>query len=196
MSTSTTPTPPPWSTPPPPPPPGAEPTRSPGPARVLQLLGVGAVAVLGFGGVFWGLFGQAERDEAGSIVAEGDLDVAELRVGDCFDDDPATADEAVFEVFGVAAAPCGTPHDNEVFHRFDLAAETLPSDEEVGDEVFETCVEAFESFVDVRYEDSELDFSWFWPTKNGWRKGDRAVTCYLHTMDLTKLEGSAAGTGR
>jgi hypothetical protein len=160
------------------------------------LLVVGVVAVLGFGGVFWGLFGQAERGEAGSIVSAGDLDVGDLRVGDCFDDDPATSDEAVVEIFAVVAAPCGTPHDNEVFHRFDLVAETLPSDEEVDDEAFETCVEVFESFVDVRYEVSELDFSWLWPTKDGWRKGDRAVTCYLFTMDLSKLEGSAAGTGR
>jgi hypothetical protein len=162
----------------------------------VRLVVIAAVAFSGLGGVFWGVFGQAERDVEGSIEAGGDLDVGDLRIGDCFDDDPSWFDEEVFEVFAVGATTCDEPHDNEVFHRFDLAAETLPSDDEVDDEAFDTCVEVFESFVGVRYEDSELDFTWLWPTKDSWRKGDRAVTCYLYDMDLRKLEGSVAGTGR
>jgi hypothetical protein len=194
MRTSTTPTPTPW--PPPPVLPGAQPRRSWGPARLLRLLVNGVLAVFVLAGVLWALFGQAERDEAGSIVAAGDLDVVDLRVGDCFDHEPGTSEDAIVELSAVGAVPCETPHDNEVFHHFDLVAETLPSDDEVGYEVFGTCVEVFESFVGARYEDSDLGFSWLWPTEDGWREGDRAVTCYLYTMDLTKLEGTAAGTGR
>jgi hypothetical protein len=195
MSTSSKPPPPPWTTTPT----GrldGGPRQPSGPARFVGLLVIAAVALSGIGGGIWFVFGQAERDDEGSIAAAGDLEVAELRIGDCFDDDPAWIDEEVFEVFAVEATPCGEPHDNEVFHRFDLAAEMLPSDDEVDDEAFETCVEVFKTFVGARYEDSELDFDWLWPSKDSWRAGDRSVTCYLYAMDLSKVEGSAAGTGR
>ena len=54
----------------------------------------------------------ADRDETGAIVAEGNVDAFQMRVGDCFDDGSTFDDDNVDSVPGV---PCTNPHDNEVY---------------------------------------------------------------------------------
>jgi hypothetical protein len=137
---------------------------------------------------------QAERDADGAIVAAGTLAAHELGVGDCFDDEPT--DEEVTEIFDVPAVPCDEPHDNEVFHVFELGGEELPADAEIEGLVDEECLPAFERFVGTSYEGSELDLFAIWPTAGSWEDGDREVLCAVFAMDLSKLEGTVAGSGR
>jgi hypothetical protein len=173
--------------------PAPEPDRSTSSRlRVLARFAVPAVAI---GIAVFGYLGQADRDDAGAIVGSGSLTVVDLRVGDCFDDEAAEGEE-VLEISEVAARPCGEPHDNEVFHTFDLTGDTVPSDDEVYAQVGEECIPAFDTFVGAVYEDSELDLFPIWPTAAAWDQGDRAVTCALYDADGSKLVGSAQGTGR
>jgi hypothetical protein len=137
---------------------------------------------------------QAERDADGAIVGAGTLAADELGVGDCFDDEPS--DEEVTEILDVPAVPCGEPHDNEVFHAFELRGDELPSDADIEELVDEECLPAFGRFVGTSYEESELDLFAIWPTERAWAAGDREVLCAVFAMDLSKLEGTVAGSGR
>ena len=72
----------------------------------------------------------AERDEAGTIVGGGEVDVFRIQLGDCFDDDrPISAEPgrvSETEVTGVEGVPCTAPHDNEVYATFDLDLVRFP----------------------------------------------------------------------
>jgi hypothetical protein len=185
-------------------PPSGAPPRPPGqhvepPRRPWRVAGVviGVLFVLVFAAVaLLAVLGQAERDEEGAISDAGDLGVLALRVGDCFDEPSAPSTGEVVEVFTVDAKPCSEPHDSEVFHTYELTADELPSDDAVTSEAGERCMETFESYVGSTYEESELDFSFLWPTSDSWDAGERTVMCSLRTMNGSKLEGSAAGSGR
>jgi hypothetical protein len=139
--------------------------------------------------------GQASRDDEGAIVESGTAAVDDLRVGDCFDD-PADLSDEVVEVADVDATPCDEPHDNEVFHAFDLPGDELPADEAIEEQVGEECIPAFDAYVGTAYEDSELDLFAIWPTTASWDEGDRAVTCALFAMDGSKLDESVRDSGR
>lgn len=140
--------------------------------------------------------GVASRDQDGRIVEGGGVAAVELRLGDCFDDPADLPTEEVSEFVDVDAVPCQEPHHNEVFHTFELTDESLPSDEEIGARVDEECLPAFDRFVGIAYEDSELDLFEMWPTEGSWTEGDRTVICALFAMDGSKLEGSAEGIQR
>lgn len=182
--------------------PGAQPGPAfPGPApdrstssRLRGLIRFG-VPVVAIGIAVAGYLGQANRDDAGAIVEAGALTVEDLRVGDCFDDE-AGAGEEVLEISEVAAQPCTEPHDNEVFHSFQLTGDALPSEDEIFEQVGLQCGDAFDAFVGKLWEESEFDLFPIWPSEASWRTGDRTVTCVLFARDLSKLTGSAAGTGR
>jgi hypothetical protein len=156
---------------------------------VLLVVVIGAVALVT-------VFGQAERDEEGDIADAGSLEVEELQVGDCFDQPSVGSPGQVEQVFTVDAMPCSEPHDFEVFHTYELTGTELPSDDAVMSEAGDRCVAAFETYVGTSFEESELDFGIMWPTPESWGAGDRTVMCSLQTMDGSKLEGSAAGSGR
>lgn len=116
--------------------------------------------------------------------------VDDLTPGDCFDE-PAT--ELVDDLHLV---PCAEPHDNEVFFTFLLDGGTLPSESEIGDTAFDTCVPALESYAATQWDESSLDFSYYSPTRQSWSRGDRLVICYAYNTDLSKLVGTVMDSGR
>jgi hypothetical protein len=120
---------------------------------------------------------------------------AELRVGDCFDEPAEMAGgEGSTEVKDVQHRPCGDPHDGEVFavakHSADRSA-SYPSDDAMIEFVAGQCVPAFDTYTGTAYADAlEYDFAWFYPTPDGWSKGDRDFTCYAFRTDGAKLTAS------
>ena len=115
---------------------------------------------------------------------------ADLAVGECFAQPSTTTD-----ITEVQRRPCADAHDAEVF-----AVLTHPAGSDVAypiisgvdDFVEEQCVPLFKTYtgLDIDGQD-ELDMGWFWPTLQGWRDGDREVTCYL-----TAREGQLTGSRR
>lgn len=169
----------------PPPPP---PTRRFG-STALRVVVV--VAII-FGGSIWAFFTSADRGEDGAISKGGDLDVVALQVGDCFDN-PGDVEE----VASIRAVPCGEAHDNEVILVFDLPeAGSLPSREVIDEHIGMRCLPAFDEFVGIAYEESELDLFTFEPTADGWRQGDHSVTCAVYDLSGEKLVGTARGVAR
>jgi hypothetical protein len=133
-----------------------------------------------------------DRDASGQIVEPSDASVFDLEVGDCFDD-PTGAGQVIFEV---PVVPCDDPHDNEVYHQYEMTESDFPG----GDDVLETstgrCLDRFQGFVGIAYQESELALSPITPTAESWAEGDRVVYCVLYSVDLSKLTGTMRNSGR
>ena len=135
---------------------------------------------------------QADRDEAGTIIAAGNIDAFKIQVGDCYNDEAAadTIEENI-EIAGVAGLPCTEPHDNEVYAVFNTTLTEFPGPEEISSLAFEECLGRFDNFVGAKYEDSQLDVTIMYPTDESWKQlTDREIVCALYDLDLAKLEGS------
>jgi hypothetical protein len=149
-----------------------------------------------FGAILLGLMVSAcasepARNEAGQIEEEGELSVFNFRVGDCFDDPSTTSDE----VSDVAGVPCSGPHDNEVFHLYDLPDGSFPGSAAIDASVETECLTAFEDYVGISYQVSELFFFPLTPTEASWAQSDREVACALYA-DGEQLTGSMKGSSR
>ena len=59
----------------------------------------------------------------------------------------------------------------------------------------EHCVERFEAWVGIRFEESILDVVFLMPHADGWRAGDREVVCAAHRLDSEKLDAPVRGAG-
>ena len=157
----------------------------------------GFIFVLIIGALYW-FFPDAERDETGAIVSEGELDVFSLQVNDCFNN-KTLIDVTEGEKDGITsveAIPCSMPHDGEVYALTnDLFFQTsYPSDEEMSQIVDEYCLSEFLKFVGIDYQDSILNFMYFYPLLEGWNSSDRQVACVVLIYD-SKSEGSHRGSG-
>jgi hypothetical protein len=135
--------------------------------------------------------GQPDRDEDGAITESGQLDVFTLAVGDCIDD---SVDEQ--EVTSVAAVPCEEPHLFEAYHEYRFEDGEYPGADAVDEEAWAACQDAFEGFVGLPWEESELIGTYYTPTEDSWTNmDDRLVTC-LVGEDGTKVTGTLEGAQR
>jgi hypothetical protein len=140
--------------------------------------------------VLLGCGAPAERNDSGEVVASGDIDVFHTKIGDCFDDQ--SYDDEVSDVPGV---PCMEPHDNEVYALFDTALESYPGEDEMFEMATEQCIERFDAYVGMPYEDSILDVFPLIPTLSSWKQlKDREIICVLYHLDQEKLVGSMMGS--
>jgi hypothetical protein len=142
------------------------------------------------------LFGcdDAERDASGAIVEGGGLGVLELRVGDCFQDWEGALSGDLVGVSDLSAVPCNTPHDNEVFHLFDVQGNDFPGDAQLENLAEGGCFTPFEAYVGRGYASSRLAFGWVIPTESSWSDGDREIVCFLFDGQFERLAGSMRGS--
>ncbi len=59
----------------------------------------------------------------------------------------------------------------------------------------DSCLERFDSFVGMDYENSVLEIVTLYPTTESWQQDDREVVCALYDMSKEKLVGSTKGRG-
>jgi hypothetical protein len=138
---------------------------------------------------------DAERDASGAIVERGEVGWAELRVGDCFQDWENALSGDVAEITEVSAIPCSQPHDNEVYHLFELSAGgDFPGDESIERLAIDGCFQPFEAFVGRDYASSRLDYGWVVPTSASWSQDDREIVCFLFDLEYRDLTGSMRGS--
>ena len=153
-------------------------------------------ALIGLGVITYNVSTQADRDRAGEIVSEGNVDAFTMRLGDCFDNTSSRVNDETGEVSNLPGVPCSQPHDNEVFAIFDLDQPTFPGSEQISELSFQACLKRFESFVGLDYESSSLDIAALYPSKESWsQQGDREVVCAVYDMNLGKLTGSTRNPG-
>ena len=114
---------------------------------------------------------------------------SDLNVGDCFDQ-PSAVNTVVQDV---QHHPCTDPHLAEVFYvrDYDVASATYPTEDAFQSFVLDRCIGAFQSYTGRAYQDAqELDIQPFWPTEEGWGKGDKEVTCFAVRVDGGQLTGT------
>ncbi len=173
---------------------GSETTCRGSEMRQLRIIFVALIV----GYVVYDFTNDAERDESGNIVSEGQIDAFALQVGDCFDDSQSILDSgsSEVEVQDVAGMPCSEPHDNEVYAVFDVSFDAFPGDESMFDLSTAECVKRFKSFVGRSYEESIIDVFAIYPTQESWSQlNDREVICAVYHVNFEKLTGSKRGSG-
>lgn len=130
--------------------------------------------------------GVVFRDRFGSNASE-------LVVGDCFD----LPGSAGLTVTDVQHHPCNETHTAEVFAVFNHPAgrdDAFPGIVAVKAFAEDGCTQPFASYVGISLDDSALDVGYFRPTEDGWKKGDRAFTCYLSKPGDAVLTQSMKGS--
>ncbi|AEG45333.1 septum formation family protein [Isoptericola variabilis] len=155
-----------------------------------------ALALAGCGAVD-GLLGPGdpERDENGEVTTAADADIFSVTLGDCLD--TAAMDPDAEEFMSLPVVPCSEPHTGEVDAETTLSdadhPDGFPGDEAIAEEADAFCLERFELFVGLAYEDSALDFWQFWPTEESWAEGDRLVQCVVESLE--PVTGTLEGSG-
>lgn len=138
-----------------------------------------------------GFFFAARRDEGGQIVGAGDLEVTELRAGDCFDLKGPTEED----VADVDAKPCTEPHEFEMFFVGDLPQGDYPADS-ISAFLETECVRAFDAYVGLAYAQSALDIRALIPSESSWDAGDHAVKCMVSDPIDEELTSSMRNASR
>jgi len=150
----------------------------------------GVVAVVGIGAVAIFAPDDAERDEGGDIVEGGQVSVFDLSEGDCWNNVPDAGEETET----VDAVPCTEAHESEVFAVFDVdLGEEWPGLDAVTAEAETQCVQRFEGFVGLTYDQSALNLFYFNPIEESWNElNDREVVCVV--LDPTAPDGRTTGS--
>lgn len=93
---------------------------------------------------------------------------------------------------------CSALHDAEVFHLTQVTEDERPSDSELEDMGGDACLAAFEGYVGVPYEESELDYTILYPSPGSWEQGDREIICFIISGEGTdvQLSGSMKGSNK
>lgn len=127
-----------------------------------------------------------------AMAACGGTDVSSLAPGDCFDD---FGD--VTEVASVAILDCNEPHDNEVYADIEYLGDgSYPGDEPLFEYGTDACLERFDRFVGIAYEDSQLDVGLLYPSSETWESGDRKIQCFVYELDGSQVTGSLGSSFR
>ena len=125
------------------------------------------------------------------LMAACGQSVFEMEVGMCYNGsiDGSTTVETV---------ECTEPHESEVYALFEYTeTDVYPGDAAMSEYAGEVCIPAFEGYVGVAYDNSEIFASTGYPSTETWDNGDREIVCSLN--DETggpTLVGSMKGANR
>jgi DNA-binding SARP family transcriptional activator len=147
------------------------------------------------------LSAEAERVPTPSDDRGEEISSFRLRVGDCFDTLPferGSPDEnGIVPVDPVVLRlDCDDPHEQEVFHIFELPPGPYPGPVEVDRLSHERCADEFERYVGIAPRFSVLDFLYVMPGEADWAASFRWGGCSLHRAAGGELVGSMAGSRR
>lgn len=121
------------------------------------------------------------RDASGTPTANNDdADVFSIKVGDCLDD--ATASGTVTTA---PIVPCSKAHDSEAYKSITMADGdgSFPGQDAVKAQADQGCADAFPGFIGIKYDDSGLSISYYYPTADSWKNGDREILCTVYDKD-------------
>ena len=139
---------------------------------------------------------EAQQEQATQTLKLDEKDVFSLKVGTCFNDPSGSNIEVDELVSDVPIRECTKPHDNEVFHIFELTGMTDMRDAKaVEDQVYSQCSTAYTAFVGKPYEDSTYDMNYLAPSDESWATGDREITCYIYNPEAEQMSASMKGSG-
>lgn len=101
-------------------------------------------------------------------------------VGDCF----AFAANELLLIESRSEVPCLAAHITEAFAVIQHAASVFPGTMTIDEFANEACMDEFEDYVGLPYEESEMFFFFFAPSRGTWELlGRREIDCYLYVPD-------------
>ncbi|TDD66680.1 DUF4190 domain-containing protein [Actinomadura darangshiensis] len=110
-----------------------------------------------------------------------EVDAQKMKVGDCINDNSGatttTSTEAPVEVESVKIVPCTGPHDGEVTAVFKLKGFTLPPESQLQQYASTGCKARTRARINRDPAARGIANSYYYPTDESWRQGDRTVTC-------------------
>ncbi|MGM0384728.1 MAG: septum formation family protein [Actinomycetota bacterium] len=124
------------------------------------------------------------------LSACGGTDVFDIPVGACLDSAALEGDQ----VAQIETLECTVEHDVETYASLELSGDSYPGQDEILAQADEFCLAEFETFIGTAYQDSELDFSFLYPTEESWGTGDREVLCLVISPE--PVTGTLEGTAR
>ncbi|GAA1859693.1 septum formation family protein [Myceligenerans crystallogenes] len=129
---------------------------------------------------------EVTRDSEGQVTAETTTAPGAAQVGDCL----GTIPQGTFTELPVV--PCDKEHRGEIYAEKKLPEGKFPGDKQVADEGNTFCKAEFATFVGMPFDESELYFVAFYPTKGSWAENDRLIQCVLEAEKPTTgtLEGA------
>ncbi|OHU61580.1 DUF4190 domain-containing protein [Mycobacteroides chelonae] len=119
-----------------------------------------------------GINDKPKRDDSGHVTQSGDMDVTQLRVGDCVAD---LGDKDFYTT--TKAIPCAQPHKAEVYALLPLSGSSVPPQSVLDEKGNEGCSTALESYSPSAFEDDGVEITYLYPTKRSWAQGDHSIAC-------------------
>lgn len=134
--------------------------------------------------------GQDGSADTTGAAGEEEASVFDIAVGDCLTDDPAGG-----SVEEVPVVPCDQPHTSEVYFSYTIEEESFPGTDGMDRITQEQCMPAFQSFVGLPYETSQIEVTTLAPTAESWEQGDRELLCMV-VDPAGQVTGSLQGANR
>lgn len=109
-----------------------------------------------------------------------EVDAQKMKLGDCINDNTTASNPSAtepVEVDSVKIVPCTGPHDGEVTAVFKLSGFALPPDARLRELASNGCKVRTRARIDRDPAAGGLANSYYYPTAESWRSGDRSVTC-------------------
>ncbi|MFK4761579.1 DUF2510 domain-containing protein [Microbacterium sp. ZW T5_45] len=165
---------------------------------IVAFVGFIVAAVIGlttFVSTAYDAFEDPDFGSGDSSSAPEDIDGAvmtptlDLAVGDCMP--YLESDEAPYEV---PVVPCDQQHAEEVYYLVPFSGDAYPGEEQITAQSEEACIAQFQTFVGIPYEDSTLEYYFYYPTEDSWTNdNDRVSTCVVYSS--TDVTGTLQGAG-
>ena len=133
----------------------------------------------------------ADGDYAHEPAASGDTTVETIVKGDCFDFPADSVFDDEIASWGdrdtaLASRDCSEYHDFEAYSVStvgDPSDDVYPGDDDLYDQIDTRCATTFSAYVGSAYEDSEVDYGYFYPSESSWADGDREAVCFAYLPD-------------
>ena len=120
-----------------------------------------------------------------------EVSVLDLAVGDCLD---THGKPRISET--VPVVDCSVEHDSEAYASITVDGDDFPGDESIKAQAQQGCVDAFATFAGIAYDDSTLDYVYYYPTAGSWAAGDRRILCLIIDPKAGQVTGSLEGAAR
>jgi Septum formation len=132
--------------------------------------------------------GDAKRDPSGVPTESSKADAFKVKVGDCMEEPDGS------EVKDVTIIPCAQAHDFEAFAATKLDGSDYPGDAVVSQKAEDFCGKEFATFIGKPFNDSGLEMTYFFPTRESWKTGDKEIVCLVGGTAGEQSKGSLKGS--
>ncbi|WP_339155451.1 DUF4190 domain-containing protein [Actinomadura luteofluorescens] len=157
-----------------------------GKGRGLAIAGIVLSCLWIVGGIAaFALSGDGSSGDAGATpkvtqTKPKEVDAKKMKVGDCINDNSgatSTATEEPVEVESVKIVPCAGPHDGEVTAVFRLKGFVMPPEARLQQLASNGCKLRTQARINRDPAARGIANSYYYPTADSWKSGDRVVTC-------------------